>query len=464
MNKILLIFFICFFISCNERNTTNTNGVWIGGQIINPKSDYVRLYKGEQFLDSILLNKNNFFMYRKDSLDEGLYMFTHNEFQIFYLKPGDSLMFRVNTLEFDESLTYSGIGAERNNFLMEMFLINEEENKIIPEFYALSPEKFCKKLDSLKQQRKNIYKLYQKDNVFDSKFDVIAQASINYDYFSKKELYTSVNRYKNKEFPDDFFAYRDSIDLKNKDLQWYFSYYRLLNRYFDNLVWENQPKDMKNISKNSFYQTYNKLILIDSLVQNQELKNSMLKNNAKRFFETCNNTQEREKLLAQFLKTSTNEKHKEYIKQLTKKYQNLKLGNTIPNVLLTTTNSTYIDLHSIINKPTVLYFWSLNAQNHNREIHKKVNKLSKNFQEFDFLGINLDTNTKKWQAYITNNTLNSHKEYQFKNSKKATKNLVISSLNKAFIISKEGVIIENNANMFSPTFEKLITKSKHSSN
>ena len=61
-----------------------------------------------------------------------------------YLEPGDSIMLRVNTLKFDESLTYTGKGSAKNNFLTELFLLNEAADQQIVSFYRLEPENLSK--------------------------------------------------------------------------------------------------------------------------------------------------------------------------------------------------------------------------------------------------------------------------------------------------------------------------------
>ena len=107
-------------------------------------------------------------------------------------------MFRVNTLDFDESLSFTGIGAERNNFLMEMYLLNEiEDDKILgvgqktahefDSIYRATKEMKLDKLAKLKLKNKTT-KL----------FDEIAEASINYEYYAHKELYPLAN-YKTSE-------------------------------------------------------------------------------------------------------------------------------------------------------------------------------------------------------------------------------------------------------------------------
>ena len=78
--------------------------------------------KDDEVIDTIYLDKNNRFMHKFDSLAPGLYTYKHNpEYQYVYFDKNDSLMLRVNTFDFDNSVVFCGRGDEKNNFLMELF-------------------------------------------------------------------------------------------------------------------------------------------------------------------------------------------------------------------------------------------------------------------------------------------------------------------------------------------------------
>ena len=119
--KILFITLLSTLIAgCDTKSSCNST--YFGGNIINPKSDYVVLYKNEIPLDTFFLDKNNSFLGEIPALHEGLYNFKHGEEeQYIYLNPKDSLLIRLNTWKFDETLVFSGVGAERNNLLIDSF-------------------------------------------------------------------------------------------------------------------------------------------------------------------------------------------------------------------------------------------------------------------------------------------------------------------------------------------------------
>ena len=174
----LILLLLISLFSCNKKDTDSST-TWIGGQIVNPKSDYVIFAQGEYILDTVKLDSNNFFLYHTDKMKDGLYILRHNETQVFYINPGDSIMLHVNTLDFDESLAYSGRGAEKNNLLMDLYLKKEVENKMLPKWYTLSPEEFTAKIDSIRNYKLNKYNEFLAKNKVDEGFKNVALTSIN---------------------------------------------------------------------------------------------------------------------------------------------------------------------------------------------------------------------------------------------------------------------------------------------
>ena len=101
-------------LGCAQISLQPDKGVYFGGEIINPKEGLVILYNEQgKVEDSLQLDANNRFFVRLDSVNTGLYSFRHGgEYQMVILEPHDSIMLRLNTYDFDESLVFSGKGAE----------------------------------------------------------------------------------------------------------------------------------------------------------------------------------------------------------------------------------------------------------------------------------------------------------------------------------------------------------------
>ena len=460
IKKILLILICNAFISCNHTEDNSSKVTWIGGEIVNPKLDYVIFSKDHKILDTVSLNENNFFLYKSDCLTEGVYSFNHYEYQMFYLEPNDSLMLRVNTVDFDESLAFSGKGAERNNLLMDFFLQNEQETKLMPVLYQLPPKEFQKTLDSLTKSRLELYNEFIVKNPSERGFKEIAKANINYDSYIKKEMYTSAKYAKkaveiSNDFPKDFYDYRKKVDLGSDKLQSYYPYYRFLNRYFDNLAYEKYNDEAK-FDRYSHIHTYNKIKILDDKIAHDSLKNRLMRANVINYLLGGKDAEKGEAIVNLYSKINTNQEFNREIKKLCQSTMKLIRGKKIPDLLLLNTENTIKDLHSIVNKPTVLFFWSAQSVKHFQSIHDQAAELNSKYPEYDFIGINTDTHFKRWRNTVIKYRFDRANEFQFDNIDDAESKLVISSTNKAIIIDKDGIILEGNTSLFNQKIETIL--------
>ena len=461
MSKKLLFILLCIgLLSCNTKEDSSSKVTWIGGEIVNPKLGYVILSKDFKILDTVPLNDQNFFIYKSDSLAEGLYSFNHYEYQMFYLQPGDSLMFRVNTVDFDESLAFSGKGAKRNNLLVEFFLMNEQEAKLIPGYYHLSPELFEKKLDSMNTVRMVKFNEFMAENPSERYFKSVAKANINYDSYIKKEQYVSANvsnlsNLNVKNYPKDFFDYRKGVDFGSKELRSYYPYYRFLNRLFDNLSYD-MYKESYDFDRNSFVHNYDKIKIIDSLVTDDSLKNRLARANVYNYLMHGNEVEKGREIVTLFTKVNTNKKFNADIAELSEATLQMASGKKIPNVFLLGTDNTIKDLHSTLKKQTVLFFWSSQSIKHFRSIHTKAAELNSKYPEYDFIGINTDSHFKKWRGIVSKSSYNPTNEFQFNDIKEAEKKLLINSANKAIVLDKHGIILKGNTSLFDQNIEAIL--------
>jgi hypothetical protein len=458
IKKLLLLLSVISLISCNHSNENGTDYSWIGGEIVNPHLDYVLLFKNNSLLDTVRLDNKNFFSYKTKNTEGNIYSFRNGEFQIFFLEPGDSLMLRVNTIDFDESLSYSGKGSEKNNFLMELFLKNELDRKQITKWYTLNPKQYEFKLDSLRNIQRTLATEFTEKEEASEAFLQISDASIEYAYKANKELYTTINfmKFESNEYEQGgFFDYRENIDFGSEALQSYYPYYYFLDWYLDNKSFEKYCAESK-LDRKSFTHNRHKLKMIDSLISHDTLRNNMLYSLARRCLVNGSNSEEELKLLSLFLEYNNNpDQHKE-IKKLASAAIKLTNGNKIPNVVIVNSDNTATGLHEAIESPTVLFFWSSLSVKHYRRMHAKAMELSQKHPQYTFLGINTDRHYKKWRSIILQSGYDKSQEFQFDDIEDATQKLVLNSSSKAIIIDKDGTILQSNTSLFSTRIENML--------
>lgn len=461
---ILISFFSCFLLSCNTSEKNNRKYTYFGGEIVNPNTNYIIFSKDFEHNDTIFLDKNNRFMHKIENHDDGLYYFKHNpENQIFILEKGDSILIRLNTLEFDESLVFSGDGSEKNNFLIDLFLQNEiEREQLRRTDFRFPPSYFKKKQDSLLNLKLITYEKLVKRNNLSDLSKKLTQASLIFDYYTRHELYFN-RRYEmgglnaTRNLPTSFFSYRNKINFNDDDLKILYSYHRFLNYYFTNTSLSNYANKLSKYNDQVGGTLY-KLDLIDSMIKHPFIKNNLLRRFTTNFLLDSKNDFESNKILKHYLSISSNKKSQIELKKLARFISELRPNKIIPNQELITSKGETVKLSSLFKKPiTALYFWSMESKDHYVRAHKKTARLSTIYPTIDFIAINTDNEqTKNWLKTIKRHQYNLDYEYEFKYPKCSSEELVIHYRNKVILVDQEGKIINPNTDLFASLFEKQL--------
>ncbi len=461
----ILLMFLTLLCCKDKYSETEDKYAYVGGEIINPTTDYVVLFKRETVIDTVKLDGRNRFLYRIDNLNEGLYTFTHgSEYQTILLEPKDSIMFRLNTLDFDESLVFTGHGAKKNNYLINEYLENEIEEKYIFKLCQLTPSIYEKRIDSLKAVKMTKFASFKKKHETSTLFEKIAQTNIDYDYYSSKEVYPFVHYGKNKRtilksLPDDFYAYRKDVNYNNNSSSNYYKYSKFLKYSFSNMALNehNAHSNDKYFDRYSVHYNLARLKLIDSLILDSKVKDDLLYHFVIGYISKNKDIDRNKTILNSFLEKSESEKHKMKLTSFTNSLSTLKEGDDFPDIRLLDYNNNELTISSILNSPVVISFWSHTYHQHFKDSHKKIEKLRKKYSEIAFIVINIDNyGLEKPKKSLRKYKLPVKNEYIFKNPEEARKALVIHPMTKAFILDKDKKIINSHTNIFSRKFEKQL--------
>lgn len=148
MKKLLLCLSVFAIVACKDEAPKDY--VTLSGKIENKSSDSLFIYQGRTFSKTIKVNEDGTFT---DTLKvaPGMYgVYDGNESTSLYLKNGYDLNLTLNTKEFDESIKFSGEGAEANNYLVEKALM--QENLIEPSIFDLEEADFNAKVVELENE------------------------------------------------------------------------------------------------------------------------------------------------------------------------------------------------------------------------------------------------------------------------------------------------------------------------
>lgn len=470
---LFFILTVLLVFGCDNSNSKQGDYAYFGGEIINPSNNYITLSSPNESKDTVYLDKNNRFLHRIDSLRPGLYSFTHGgEFQTILLEPNDSLMFRLNTNDFDESLVYTGIGSKKNNYLIKLFLDNEKENKEFSNTSHLEPEVFVKHMQKLKQQKLAHFDQFLSNKPNSELFNTIVKSSIDYNNYAYHEMFP-FGYYGNKklihfkDLPEDFYKYRTEVNLNNESLSELYVYNRFLFWHFNNIALEKYYSNGQHDTFDRMSLDYNieKLRLIDSAISSEKIKNYLLKHTVRDFVLNTDDRVATATIIEDYFNKSTDVEDKNYIQALTEAENKLRPGNILPDVGIINYDGSKITLSSLIDAPTVIYCWSTNYKMHSRNSHYKINELKAKFPKVNFIAVNFnDNDLNYWKKTVKSMNYHSTNEYKFSNPSEALEKYVITFTHKIFVVDQNMKIINSNVGLFSEEMTDCLEKLTTSSN
>lgn len=448
LHAILALLLIFVLLGCDKE--TKSRDMYFGGLIVNPTSKFVVLLKKNVVVDTFYLDNSNRFGGKILDAEKGLYVFKHPpENQITYLEPGDSTLVLLNTIEFDESLNFSGKGAAKSNYLNQMYLLNQENNNLILEYYKLGPAEFVEKSDSIRESRKKHLDKLTRRYKFSEDFIDLANASINYEYYDLRERYAFLLRRYSREdikhLPEDFHSYREDISLNDETLEDYYVYLNFIDDYIRTKSLE--YCEINNITEESCFDLadYNnikrRIILADSLIPNEKIKNNFIDRLAAQGIVYSNSREDLVSILELLKERKYNGSNFEDLRQMAGIHNALLPGRNIGELKLTDYKQDTISLNQISRKPKITYQWSISSPSHYKWQQKRIAILKEKYPEIDFVGINIDRQEHvKWQEIIEAQGYDKNSEFKL-NILTINEDLLKNYLNKLIFLDPSGEIV-----------------------
>lgn len=442
LRNLIALFTFAVLIGC--AGSTNEGITYFGGKIINPKTNYVVLFDNEVVLDTFYLNNKNSFLGEINSLNEGLYYFKHgNEHQYIYIEPQDSVLIRLNTWDFDESLVFSGKGAERNNLLIDIFLESEKDDDFfrMNRLYDLVPEDFRLKVDSIEAQRLAMWSDFDLKNPEESDaFKNVLKIALTYPLYAKVESYpmahTAMSEHtEHNEVTRSFYTHRDKVDLDNDSIMYFYAYRNLVMSHLYNKVNTAGHHHESNEFTTSLLKT------IANEVKNEKTRNAILRQTVVSHFYQKSSCNVNNEAFDTYLQLTSNEDDKNQIQKLWNDSKSIHRGKKLKNFYVTDYNKTDRSIKSIIKgKNSVVYFWNPEYTSH-EYIAKRISFLSDKHPNVEFVGVKIDGKGKERIK-----KLDIKSQYYVSPTSDANKFLT-SKMPRTLLINKKGMVTNGYASL-----------------
>lgn len=454
----LTLLCISTFTSCERVFEEDNYVAYFGGEIINPQSKEVLFLKNGKVIDTIYLDEKNRFLHKFDSLAPGLYTFQHlPEYQYVFFDKNDSLMIRLNSHDFDNSLAFCGRGDEKNNFLIDQFLKNENELSSLYEILVRNPKSYTKTIDSLYKIRTADYLKRRVEIGWSDAFDSVAKAGIDFNYYYKKEVYPVAHQYKTDtkvydSLPNDFYNYRKRLNFSNSNFTNFSPFINYVTAFLNNKAFVKSDYKFEEFSlEDNIY----KLNVADTLIKDQKIKNVVLYNIAYRYLLKGERFFNNQEFIDRYLALSTDNEQKAEFKTIYDAVQNLKVGNTLPNIDLIDRDLNPVAVNTLTkDKKTVIFFWTTHADSHNKSVHKKIKLYQEKYPEVNFVAVNINDSNENWLKVLNENNLSQVTELKSTKFQDIKENWVITRVHRTMVLNPDGTIKNAFANVFDINFGK----------
>ena len=456
---IVFVILTSTFISCKDGFMGENYIAYFGGEIENPKNNFVVFMKNNKVVDTFYLDKNNRFFHKFDSLTPGLYSFKHDpEYQYVFFDKNDSLMIRLNSNDFDTTLMFCGRGDEKNNFMMELFLKDMNLKNNLFDVYEKSEKIFSKYIDSSNQNITNLYHKRKSFIKWSEEFDEVAKANIQLNYAYKKEVFPIVHEFKTGEniknsLPKSYYNYRKKIDVNQANLLYYSPFINYMTSMLNNVVLTNTKGYLDDMSLEN---NIKKLEIADTLIKNKHVKNLVVNNIANMYLLSDQCSVNNGKFFTLYSKMVSDQKMKVKVMETASNIQKLRNNNVLPEISVLDTNNKKVQLSELITKKTIIYFWSKQSESHSFYSHKKVDELKAKYPDIQFIAININNTQEDWLKEIKEKKYSNSIELRAIDFEELQNKWVINKVYRTLIINKNGTINNAFVSLFDANFESYL--------
>ena len=411
-NYFIALLFWAGMFSCSGLKKAPTGAVLSGKIAESTDSVFLVYFSGKKYKTPI--REDGSFHLKIDSLaseNMGFFSVGNNRASI-YVERGDSLYITLDASadKFDETLCFSGIGAENNNFLAEEKILGRKHSLQFYDLLNRNEKALTASLDSL--QNPYLAHLESAKNLSPAFYSIKARSFAYHWALAKLEFENVIPV---EELSTDFLAYKKEFPLEDEQLfklevRSYRRYLEqtLQNTLFDSL--DNRFGGRQQVME-AFQRTPNTVVslqlrFLNQMLKVQTIKNELLYEIIGGSVEACYDGENIQALLDEYRSYSTDEKKEEEMVRMVELLSKLKKGSIAPEISGASIDGKPVSLIDFKGKYVYVDVWETGCGPCRREI-PHLKKLEKDYhgKNIVFLSVSIDQNREAWERMVKDEQL-----------------------------------------------------------
>lgn len=354
-----------------------------------------------------------------------------------YIEPGDAIQIAFDAKDFLNSLNFTGAGGVHNNFLKNLRVnyTNQDKEAKGKVFSESNPKAFKKFLKKIHEDKLSYYR--GKLHEFSGDFSHYAKASIDYWYSYNLTNYRwehPLNHHQPAPMvinDRSFYDFMDEIPLNNPQAlpNEYYAYF--IDVFLDDRKKEPENLGLTKLELATKYlegqvMYFYKAKVLGAASRNGELSNVIF--DVKMFMDAC-----------------TYEPYRESMKNALRESNTMLPGMQAPNFNLVDVKGKKVSLSDYKGKVIYLDFWATWCTSCIRQI-SNTSEMRRQLkgQDIVFIYVSLDNTDYDWKRFVTRNRVTgTHLFAEGALSSVTATDYGVKQLPTAFIIDKDGKIVEN---------------------
>ncbi len=415
----------------------------ITGKIDHPLGEVVKVYNGDLLFSDSLDNEGYFAIQLE--VDKPYFLqLKHGEYTTFYIRPGDSLHINLDTDQFDETVVYSGDGADLSQFCASIVLYNDTAVSF-QNLMQLEESEFLEAIDQLEADYNQLLvDAGVKDELFVSAQKEIFKLVRGRHLLGYENAHQNLAESDSFKLSDDFYSSLEGIDINNEGSYDLFEFRRYISAYLDNQIADTYNK-IEEPSEGDYYRLF--MEAIEENITNPSIKKKLHYSQLNSYPFTYIDDETRTKWIGYFEALSPDSAKLAVIKEKQKEIDKLKPGNDAPGFSYVSIDGEMVSLEDLSGSYVYVDVWATWCGPCLREL-PHLEKLQEEFKDspVKFVSVSIDNSPEPWRKMVTKKEMKGIQLYaEGAWGSDIVKDYMIGGIPRFILIDPEGKIISSSA-------------------